>query len=56
MQNRTAYAAGFVTVLVIAVIFMLRVLSGPEDSWICQDGRWVRHGNPASNMPSSQCK
>lgn len=42
--------------LIFAVIFVLRfVLGGPEDSWICQNGQWVKHGNPGSPMPVSPC-
>lgn len=26
-----------------------------EDSWICQNGEWVRHGNPSSSKPSLPC-
>lgn len=44
-----------VIVLVIFVILGLRLLS-PEDTWICQNGQWVKHGNPTTEMPNKPCK
>jgi len=33
--------------LIIGIIFFIRfVLGGPEDSWICENGKWVKHGQP----------
>jgi len=42
----------FGVILVTALV--LRILS-TEDDWLCQDGRWVRHGNPRSSQPTSTC-
>lgn len=33
----------------------LRILSGDEDTWLCEDGQWVKHGNPSSAEPTSGC-
>ncbi len=33
----------------------LRFLSGDEDTWICQNGEWVKHGNPSSLKPMTPC-
>jgi hypothetical protein len=44
--------------LVLAIftaIFTLRFFSG-EDNWICQNGQWVKHGNPNFAAPTSICK
>lgn len=30
-------------------------LQTPEDTWICENGVWVMHGNPAQEMPSTGC-
>lgn len=40
-------------VLIIAIIG-IRLFSG-EDNWICQDGQWVKHGNPSAPMPTEPC-
>jgi len=30
-------------------------LRGNEDTWVCSDGAWVKHGNPAAEMPNIPC-
>jgi hypothetical protein len=30
-------------------------IGGGEDVWICENGRWIRHGNPSAPMPSDGC-
>lgn len=42
-------------IFIIAVIFLgIRIFSG-EDSWICQEGQWIRHGNPEAEKPKDGC-
>lgn len=47
--------------LLAVIIFTGGVLSarvftgGGEDTWICEKGEWVRHGNPAVPKPVSDC-
>ena len=43
-------------VSVFMFLFIRFFLGGPEDSWICQNGEWVRHGNPSSEKPSEACE
>jgi hypothetical protein len=51
-MNKIIVAALFM----IVIIFALRLfLGGPEDSWICQNGQWIKHGNPSAPSPTSQC-
>ena len=38
-----------------AVIVVVRLRS-LEDTWICKDGVWVKHGNPSGPMPTGSCK
>jgi hypothetical protein len=44
--------------VLIFIIFLLalafRSLT-PEDTWICQNGQWVKHGNPITAEPSTPC-
>lgn len=44
-----------IIILATSVIFAVRMFSG-EDSWICQDGQWMKHGNPSSSAPKSGCE
>ena len=39
----------------IVAIVSVRLFSGNEDTWLCQDGQWVKHGQPNSLPPSESC-
>lgn len=41
-------------VLALSTVFIIRLISG-EDNWVCEEGIWVKHGNPTGPMPSKQC-
>jgi len=36
------------------VILGLRFLTD-EDTWLCQNGQWIKHGNPSAPMPTTLC-
>lgn len=37
------------------VLFVLRfAIGGNEDTWICEEGQWIKHGNPISPPPADQ--
>lgn len=37
-------------------LFIVRFLfGGNEDTWICADNQWVKHGNPKVPMPQTGC-
>jgi len=44
-----------IVLLVVAWVFIRFVIGGPEDDWICVDGRWVKHGHPTISMPTKAC-
>jgi len=44
--------------LIVAAALMLVAcarLSSSEDTWLCTDQGWVRHGNPSAPMPTTEC-
>lgn len=41
-------------VLIIA-LGLVRLFSG-EDDWICQNGQWIKHGQPEMPAPTTDCK
>jgi hypothetical protein len=44
-------------IFALLTLVLIRTLAGPEDSWIKdQSGKWIKHGNPASPMPSDSYK
>jgi len=44
----------FLIVLIVLGFLTLRLLSG-EDNWICENGQWIKHGNPSAPVPSYAC-
>lgn len=55
---------GIAWVPLILIIFLLGAggllatrlfFGGNEDSWICQNGDWVKHGNPSNSKPTTPC-
>src|SRR4030043_37857 len=45
-------------ILLVAIVVVLGVrffLGGNEDNWICQNGAWIKHGNPSASMPEEPC-
>ena len=43
---------GIVPALII--IALVRFIAG-EDSWMCEDGEWVKHGMPSEPAPTTNC-
>lgn len=39
-------------IILAGVLFVVR---GDEDTWLCQNGQWVKHGNPTAPMPTVGC-
>jgi spore germination protein GerM len=55
LKMKLFWKAIVIILLIVIVILGIRFLSGSEDAWICQDGQWVKHGNPGAAMPTSLC-
>ncbi|MBU1110402.1 hypothetical protein KKB83_02205 [Patescibacteria group bacterium] len=48
---------GIFIIITMGVLFVLRfVVGGPEDSWICVDEQWVKHGFPSYPKPETGCE
>ena len=47
----------FIGILLVALLLGLVVLllRGNEDGWVCENGAWVKHGNPSTAQPSERC-
>ncbi|MDD4989709.1 MAG: hypothetical protein PHW31_00125 [Candidatus Pacebacteria bacterium] len=41
---------------ILVLWFSIRFFSGSEDTWICSNGQWVKHGNPSAPVPNVSCK
>lgn len=54
-MSKTLLSVIVIIIVIPVVILGIRFLSGPEDTWVCQDGQWVKHGNPSAEMPIDPC-
>jgi len=45
------------SIFILAAIFgfLRMVVGGGEDTWICDDGEWVKHGAPSTSRPEGGC-
>lgn len=41
-------------IVILGVIAIVRFWT-PEDTWLCQNGIWVKHGNPDQSQPTGTC-
>lgn len=47
----------FIAIIILLVLaFVLLIFRGNEDNWVCENGDWVKHGNPSSPMPEEPCE
>jgi hypothetical protein len=46
---------GLVTVILIIAVLAIRFFSGSEDIWLCQNGQWIKHGQPSALRPIANC-
>jgi len=54
-QNKNKFIIFIVVLAIFFAIFTIRLFSG-EDNWICQNGQWVKHGQPSFEAPTVPCK
>jgi hypothetical protein len=53
-QKTTVITIIFIIAIATLAIFCIRLFS-QEDTWICQNNEWVKHGNPSSSKPQAGC-
>ena len=55
-HSKLLFGLLLVFILLLIIIFITRfIFGGNEDSWICQNGNWVKHGFPNTLPPSAGC-
>ncbi len=55
MKNTKLFISLAVLGVAIIAFGIMRLTGGGEDNWICQNGQWVKHGNPSAAMPTTLC-
>jgi len=44
-----------IVLLAVIIVAGLVLLRGDEDTWLCSNGQWVKHGQPSAPMPTKPC-
>ena len=43
-------------ILALVIIIGLAVkMTSKEDTWLCENGQWTKHGNPSAQKPTEKC-
>jgi len=45
----------FLGLIIFLLLFIRFFLDGDEDTWICSNGKWVKHGQPSYSKPIVSC-
>lgn len=45
----------FLLIIIIGLFALRFLFGGDEDTWICENGLWVKHGNPSYTKPLRHC-
>ena len=53
-KKRKMMVLGLIGAIVL-IFIIIRFLGSSEDTWICQDGQWIKHGQPNAPMPTQIC-
>lgn len=54
MRKQYIFIFSALALTALLIIVALR-LSAPEDSWVCVEGQWIKHGNPSLPAPVAPC-
>lgn len=55
MSKNKLFFLFLIPFLVVATLTYFRFRT-PEDTWVCEQGVWVKHGNPSFPMPAKPCQ
>jgi uncharacterized membrane protein len=55
LDKKRIYTILIVLLFLAMIVFGLRLFSG-EDDWLCQNGQWVKHGQPSFPAPAVECR
>ncbi|MBU2219512.1 GerMN domain-containing protein [Patescibacteria group bacterium] len=54
-MNRIKKRVIVILIILACLAGVLLLMRGDEDTWICENGQWIKHGNPSAPMPSESC-
>jgi hypothetical protein len=54
-MKKTSKILAIILICILGLFIVRFLFGGNEDTWICKDNQWIKHGNPSSPMPSISC-
>ena len=54
VKNKVVLVGVGLLIIAIGIVIILR-FSTPEDTWLCTENGWEKHGNPKTEMPKVEC-
>jgi len=54
-KNKTLFGIFLIVLIFFVLLFVRFIFGGDEDTWICRDGKWIKHGNPSFPPPEEVC-
>lgn len=54
-MNKNLFIAIIIIILIAAAALSIKFFSTENNAWICQDGNWVKQGNPTTPEPTTPC-
>ncbi|HUV46531.1 MAG TPA: hypothetical protein VMW29_00200 [Candidatus Bathyarchaeia archaeon] len=51
IKNKRVWLVVIFVFLIGSLFFIRFFLGGDEDTWLCENGQWVKHGQPHSQTP-----
>ena len=54
-DKKLIYTVAVLILFLVMAVMTVRVFSG-EDNWLCQNGQWIKHGQPDWPAPTAECK
>src|SRR3989339_374420 len=52
LKNKIIVVALIAFLIILAALIFAR---GQEDTWLCENGRWIKHGQPTAAEPTEAC-
>lgn len=55
-MKKLVFLIGFLFIISLVVLTLRFVVGGNEDSWLCVENQWVKHGQPSAPAPTEGCE
>lgn len=54
-MKKIYFTLGIIIILALIILSLRFILGGDEDTWLCQNSQWIKHGHPSASKPTESC-